>query len=277
MKRMAEVPYYQTYPGETVFRRLRIIQQLAANEVRTVRNISYLLYPGLHGEAINNKYNLTIRDVVRARILGMIPWENIREAKTHYHSPRGWADIESFKDYATDEERLAKAYSRDKRPSHRRPIVVIFEKDTVIRQFAKVCGKYDVRYVNCGGQLSWTEKNKLATTRLGDKDLILYFGDNDNSGYMIHDVIKRDIRFRGCNSPILWVALTREQEERFNQPRNARLDGLDLADLEILIEEIVVEYIDLEVYQGIVDREKEDKDRIRGWTVTIEDEDENDG
>ena len=274
MKRMAKFPYYQKYPGETVFKRLRIIQQLAANEVRTVRNISYLLYPGLHGEAINKKYALTIQDVVRARILGMIPWENIREAKPHYHSPQGWTSVESFKDYVTDKERLVKAYSLDKRPSHRRPIVVIFEKDTVIRQFANVCGKYDIRYVNCGGQLSWTEKNKLATMRLDDMDLILYFGDNDDSGYMIHDVIKRDIRYRGCNSPIKWVALTDEQEERFNQPRNARLDGLNLSDLEILIEEIVVEYIDLEVYQDIVDQEKEDKDRIRNWTITIEEENE---
>lgn len=274
MKRMSKYPYYQKYPGERVFERLRTIQRLAANEVRTVRNISYLLYPGLHGKDIDAKYNLTIRDVVRARILKMVPWENIREAATHYHSPQGWENVDAFKGHASNAERLAKAYSRDKRPSHRRPIVVVFEKDTVIRQFANVCGKYDIRYVNCGGQLSWTEKNLLATRRLGDNDLILYFGDNDDSGYMIHDVIKRDIRYRGCNTPIEWVALTDEQEERFGQPRHARLDGLNLPDLEMLIEEIVVEYIDLEVYQGIVDQEKEDKDRIRGWTITIEEEDE---
>lgn len=273
-------PYWMKRPSEAVFRRLQKIQALTANAVRTVRNIAYKLYPGLHGEAIKKEYNTTIKDVVRGRILGMIPWDNIREAKAHWHSPRGWTDVDTYRDYQvdhiTDVDMLATMYSRDKRPSHLRPIVVIFEKDTVVEQFVKVCRKYNVRYDNLGGQCSWTEKNKLATRRLSDDDLVLYFGDNDTRGIEIFEVIKRDLRYQKCHATLHWVALTRDQEERFGLPENAALDGLDEDDLEDLVEEIVVEYIDLEIYEEIVDQEKKDKKRIRAWTVTaeIEEEDE---
>jgi len=120
------------------------------------------------------------------------------------------------------------------------------------------------------GQLTWTEKNKLATERLESEDLILYFGDNDEKGREIIDVIGRDLTYRGCDCEILWVAVTRRQEERFGLPRDARIDGFNLPDLRMLIEEIVTDYIDLKEYELLHEQEEEDKQTIRDTTITYE-------
>ena len=53
-------------------------------------------------------------------------------------------------------------------------------------------------------------------------------------------------------------------------PENARLDGFDLEDLEILIEEIIREHIDLDKYEEILKQEEEDRKYLKGFRLKVE-------
>lgn len=265
------LPYWMKTPADRTFRRLEKIRDIVDDEgTCTVRRVLYRLYPNLHGAALDKKYNTTIKDVVRARILGMVPWGSIRESRVEYHGGTGWDDVDEFVNFKTDLDFLAQTYCRDKTPSHLRDIVVLFEKNTVVEEFGRVCNKYDIPWMSTRGQLTWTEKNKSATQRLDGDNLVLYFGDNDEKGREIMDVIERDLAYRGCGAEMKWVAVTEEQEEKHGLPSEARLDGFKLSDLEVLIREIVLEYIDDYVYKDILDQETEDKERIRRGTLTLE-------
>lgn len=264
-------PYWMKRPAGRTFQRLEKIRDIIDDEgTCTVRRVLYRLYPSLHGAALDKKYNTTIKDVVRARILGMVPWGAIRESRVEYHGGTGWNDVDDFVNFKTDLGFLASTYCRDRTPCQLRPIVVLFEKNTVVQEFNRVCNDYDIPWMSTRGQLTWTEKNKSATQRFDDETLILYFGDNDEKGREIMDVIERDLNYRGCRAEIKWVAVTEEQEEEYGLPSEARIDGFKLSDLEALIRKIILEYIDDYVYKDILDQEKEDKERIRKGTLTLE-------
>jgi hypothetical protein len=263
-------PYWSRRPDDRTLLRLHQIGELTKNDERTVRNITYKLYPDLHGKDLDRKYNTTIKDVVRGRILGMIPWENIRESRVGLVNGSGFEDVKNFMDFQTDPSNLIEWFSRDKTPSHKRYFECWFEKDTVSQEFSEVCEKYDVPYMAIRGQLTWTEKNNSARERLDDDSLILYFGDNDEKGREIIDVIKRDLVYRGCDCEIRWVAVTEEQEQRFDLPTNARIDGFELADLKELIEEVVLRYIDNDIYQKILTQEKKEMDRLAKVRINIQ-------
>lgn len=262
-------PYWMKRPAGATFQRLEKIRDIVDDEGRcTVRRVLYKLYPQKHGR--DKKYNTTIKDVVRARILGMIPWEAILEAYIDFHDGTGWDDVDEYLNRKTDLEELADAYCRDRTPCHLRHIAVFFEKNTVVESFRGVCNEYDIPWVSTRGQLTWTEKNKSATERFQKGDLILYFGDNDEKGREIYDVIKRDLRYRGCGADMKWVAVTDDQEEKYGFSSGARIDEFKTSDLTELVEETILEYIDQDVYNEIVAQEAIDQERIRKGTLTLE-------
>lgn len=265
------IPYWMKRPAARTFRRLEKIRDIVDAEGEcTVRRVLYALYPHLHGTALDKKYNTTIKDVVRARILGMIPWSSILEAYVDFHDGVGWDDVDEYVNHKTDLESLADNYCRDRSPSHLRHIAVFFEKNTVVKTFRQVCDEYDVAWVSTRGQLTWTEKNKSATERFSDGDLILYFGDNDEKGREIMDVIERDLRYRGCGAEIRWVAVTEEQEEKYGFSRGARIDEFKVSDLKELVEETILEFIDTDIYDKILEQEEEDRERIRKGKLSLE-------
>lgn len=265
---MEEKPYWMREPKPKVMIRLQRIKEIIGNTERTVRNICYKLYPKLHGKALDRKYNTTIKDIVRARIRRIIDWDNIRESRVELHNGHGWENADRYVKFKTTD--IWKYYSRNKRPSHRRYFECWFEKDTVMKEFRKICNKYDVPFMAIRGQLTWTMKRKSAIERLNDDDLILYFGDNDDKGKEIRDVIKRDLKYLGCNAEMRWVAITEEQEKKYSLPKNARIDGLDLKDLEELIEREVKKLIDIKKFNEIVEQEERDVEKLKKLKIIVE-------
>ncbi|MCJ2531433.1 MAG: hypothetical protein LN413_03850 [Candidatus Thermoplasmatota archaeon] len=263
-------PYWQRKTSEAVMERLRFIAELTASTERTVRNITYKLYPDLHGKALDRAYNTTIKDVVRGRIMGLVPWKNIRESRVRWRSPDGFASKEAFLKSLLDKD-FWRGHSLSKRPSHRRPLEVWFEKDTVEPEFGSICRKYSIPYLSTRGQLTWTAKKN--SSRLTAEHLILYFGDRDEKGVEIRDVIERDLRYLGIPCEMKWCAVTEEQEERFDLPSGARLDGFDLRDLPTVIEEAVSEWIDGDRYEAIKRQEAAERRELRRGRLVLQTED----
>ncbi len=253
-------PYWMKTPSGRVRGRLAQIASLVEGQVRTVRNITYRLYPDAKGKILERAYNTTIKDVVRGRVLGLVPWDRIREERVERHSPNGWATSQAYLDHLLDPDQW-KYYAKSKRAAHRVPIEVWFEKATVEPEFRKVCNRYDVPFMSTRGQLTWSAKK--ASERLREKTVILYFGDNDETGDEIAAVIRREFRYLGVPATLEWAGVTPEQEGRFHLPPGARLDGFDLEDLETVIEEELAPYIDLDRFREIVAEEERERRELR--------------
>lgn len=261
-----EKPYWMGIPGKKVLERIEKMRAWTKNEVRTVRNLCYKLYPGLEGKLLDRAYNTTIKAVVRGRIANLIPWNKIRESRVELHNGVGWQNTDEFVKSRT--ENIWEYYSRDKTPSHTCYVECWFEKDTVSREFTTVCGKYDVPYMAARGQLTWTAK-KVASERLVNGNVILYFGDNDDGGKEIFEVIKRDLKYLGCGVELVWVAITEKQEREYGLPPRAKLDGFELTDLREIIEGEIQKYINLAVFQKILKQEKQDIEFLKRLVIKV--------
>lgn len=256
-------PYWMREPRGKVRERLRKIKDIVKKEGKiTVRRITYKLFPDTHGKELDRKYNTAIKDVVRARIRDIIPWETIKEERVREGGGPGYRGPEEYLDFILDIDDLVRMYSRDKTPAHKEKIEVWFEKSTVEDVFSRVCRKYDVKYASTRGQVTWTFKKKAAE-RLEDGTKILYFGDNDDEGKEIKDVFERDLEYLGADVDVIWAAVTDEQEKRYDIPARSRLDALSTDDLEEIIGRNVLDYIDEAKLNKIQRREKKDKNKIR--------------
>lgn len=127
-----------------------------------------------------------------------------------------------------------------------------------------------------------------AYNRLGEMDndngaTILYVGDHDPSGLdMLRDVEERLDEFGAEKFKVVPVALTMKQIEKYNPPPNPakitdsrarwyisqhgqnswELDALEPKALEGIMKTAVLKYLDLDKFNGMVDKEHEDKEQL---------------
>lgn len=263
-------PYWVREPTQNTMERLQSIAGIVENHDRqlTVRAITYKLYgEEVHGKELENAYSRTCKDVVRARVLGLVPWSAISEERVQRGGGGGWRGPESYLQQRLDPDSVAQGFRLDRSPAHERPLQVWYEKDTVTDFFREVCREFGVRYVCTRGQMPWTAK-KNAADDLPEDALILYFGDNDPKGREIRDVIRRDLRFladRLDEKPpsVEWAGVTDDHEERFDLPGEARLDGVDPGDLQEMVADEIREHVDVDELERIVTQEGDHRDEIR--------------
>lgn len=262
-------PYWTKPPSKKVRERLEKIADLLSGTVRTVRNIAYALYPDLHGKELDNAYNVTVKDVVRARIMGLVDWDSIRESRCTFKNLQGYSSVDSFWK-AQELDALWEKYCLDRRPAHIHNFLVWFEKETVIKEIGDTCTDYDVPWVCGRGQATWSIKKTLADFMDGSWT-VLYMGDNDEKGLEIYEVIRRDLRFLGCRCEVEWVAITDQQADIMGIPRDSRLDGMDLTQLENLTEKIILEHIDEDKLKEIEEQEAKDIEYLKAFKLKIVD------
>lgn len=105
-----------------------------------------------------------------------------------------------------------------------RPEVWI-EKDALVGVFEGICNEYDVPMFSCRGYTSqsemWAASNRLYQhVRMGQKPIILHFGDHDPSGLdMSRDIEDRLNTFIGTG-PLTRMALNMDQVEEYGPPPN---------------------------------------------------------
>lgn len=267
-----ERPYWVRTPQGQVKERLHRIAEIVDSheEKLTVRSITYKLYgKDTHGKDLSRAYTNTCKDVVRARVLGLVDWNDISEERVlSGHHAGGFDGPDDYLKYKLDPERLARGFRRDRTPAHERPIRVWFEKATVDDYFRDVCRRFGVNWICTRGQLNWTTK-KQAAEELDPETVILYFGDNDEKGEEIKDVIERDPTYLAgeldSEPPnVEWAGITVDHEARFGLPSNSRLDGLEPSDLKQIVAENIRRFVDTDRLDEIIVAEAEEEDEVRG-------------
>lgn len=262
-----ENPYWARSPQQATEERLKELADILDeyDEPITVRALTYKAHPDAHGKQLKKKYQDTVADCVRGRTQGYIQWESLKEERTGHNVPVGGFDeVDNYLETALNAEKIARRFRRDKTPAHKQKVECWFEKATVADDFKEVCHPYDIRQVSTRGQVTWTTK-KHAADRLGGDAVIIYFGDNDDKGREIPDVLERDLNYlTDENAPdVIWGGVTEEHERKYGMPSESRLDAFEPQDLRDIIRENVEKYINMKQYRQIVEEEEQQKHEIR--------------
>lgn len=248
--------------------RLDKILQLINNESKTVRNISYKLYPDLEGKALDSKYNLTIKDTVILRMKGLLPFNLIKESRSHVHEVRNAHSVNDFIDYF-EQLQLSKIYCKNKKSAFDSYIEVWFEKDTVFDIFQEICDLYTIPMLCLRG------KSQLSSIRKGferfkdKKGHILYFADLDKSGIQNYKDIRRKFQYWGSDCTLHWCGITKQQLTTYTYVRGYRLDGFNSTDLYSIIDSAIQEYLDVSKFTQLLKEEKQERKQLQDYSIVV--------
>ncbi len=227
-----------------------------------------------------------------ARLAGLIDWDAIqdrtRELKknTHWGSPEGIIEAAMM------------GYQRDRWEGQPYRPEVWIEKDALIGVITPVCKELDVPRFSCRGYTSQSEmwvggRRMGAWIRQHDEQfpVVLHLGDHDPSGIdMTRDITDRLTMFSGGVS-VKRLALNMDQVDEYHPPPNPakmtdsrfigyteiygneswELDALEPQVLADLIEHAILALRDDDVYQAVLIREEQEKERLRAVSNNWED------
>lgn len=247
--------------------RLNKIIQLINNKPKTVRNISYKLYPDLEGKELDKKYNLTIKDTVILRMSNLLPFRLIKESRSCVYEIRNVDSINDMIEYFESID-LSKCYVLNRKSSFKSYIEVWFEKDTVFDIFKEVCDSYTIPMLCVRGKSQLSSIYKGFKRFEGKKGDILFFGDLDKSGIQNFNDIRLKFRYWKSECSFHWCGVTREQLETFNV-RGHRLDGFDSDDLRKIIDSCIQNYFDYSKMKKLDEQEEQDKKELKNYQIKI--------
>lgn len=246
-------------------------EYVADGFVLTLRQLYYQL---VSRDIIPNQqieYTRLSNILKKGRMAGIVDWDAIEDRVRRPQIPWYCDSPEDAMNTIIQQYRLDRMYGQVSK------IEVWVEKDALSSILSRVTHKYHLRLMVNRGYSSCSAMHE-AYKRLNTGDTILYFGDHDPSGLdMIRDVRERLQDF-GIEVNVIPVALTMEQIKQFNPPPNPakisdpradwyisqwgytswELDALPPQELIRLCETEVLARIDLEMYQDMVEHEKED-------------------
>jgi len=217
--------------------------------------------------------------LVDARMNGLTDWGMIEDRIRKPHLLYWVRDIQ---DAINDTVRY---YRLNRQEGQKNCIEIWTEKDAVSNILKRVSQYFHLRLmINRGYSSCSAMKEAFDRLRLSNrKTIILYIGDHDPSGLdMIRDVDSRLAEFGLDNFEVIHVALTADQIREFSPPPNPakitdprsrwyisefgseswELDALKPGDLERIVRNIAEEYIDLNLFESMVQKEKEDKEKL---------------
>ena len=260
---------------------MEVLRFVKRYKVVTVRQIYY----GLVSQQIinNNKseYNRVVRIIKRARLAGLLEFDKIIDDTREAQKTPSWDSIEDIINVAIDQYRSNWWVNQDYY------VEVWLEKRALSRIFYPITDLYDVYLCVGGGYQSWSEiwEAKKRFEEVGDKPIIiLYFGDLDPSGKDMPRDIKERFQTLGIDIRVEEVALTRDDIEQYNLPRNPTKPGdtrkkwyiekyditygveLDALPPDVLRNKIgtaILRYCDVDLLIENMRKDEEDKERWR--------------
>ncbi len=191
---------------------------------------------------------------------------------------------------------IAQSYRRDRAETQPHNLYLGVEKNGMIEQLSAWFGARSFPILALGGYASQTFVDEVARDvgRNVRPSVLIYAGDFDPSG----EDIQRDFIERvGAFDAVRHIALTIEQVDEYGLPPLAgkttdsraagfiarhgvlmqvELDALDPDDLRRLYTEAVEDYWDDELYQQVLTREANERDRIMELAERADDEEEDD-
>ena len=239
---------------------------------------------GLDPDTKNTAKNYTwLGDIISdGRLCGLVDWEQIEDRTRNLESRSSWDTTRDMLDTAYY------GYHRSRWENQPCRLEVWCEKEALIGIFDSVCRKWDIPYFACRGYVSLSEM-WVAAQRLqeyaedGQDPIIIHFGDHDPSGVdMTRDIGARLETFE-VSVDVRRVALNMDQVQQYQPPPNPakmtdarakryiakygkkswELDALNPSMLISLVEDVVEEVRDEDLWGEVIDREIEDRAHLR--------------
>jgi hypothetical protein len=158
----------------------------------------------------------TIND---GRLCGMVDWNAIVDRTRNLIALPHWRRPQELVKAAAEQFRIDKWARQDYRPE------VWIEKDALIGVIEDVCNELDVPYFSCRGYTSqsemWGAAQRLNSyRRMGQRPMILHFGDHDPSGMDMTRDIRERLALFNVPTSVDRLALNFDQVEQYNPPPN---------------------------------------------------------
>lgn len=260
----------------------------AAGYKLTLRQLYYqLVSRGIIPNLIT-EYAKLGRLLVKGRMSGHVDWEAIEDRIRTLRIPYF---CDGVKDALED---TIGHYRLDRQEGQDNYIEVWVEKDALSGVLSRVTEHYHIRlmvnrgYSSCTAMHDAFQRFRRASNNSQSPNII-YLGDHDPSGLdMIRDIQDRLEEF-GVGLEVKHLAITMDQIEQYNPPPNPakitdpraewyinehggvswEVDAIEPKILHKLLTDEIESLVDMETFQGMLDREDEDKERL---SVIAEDE-----
>lgn len=267
-----------------------------------------LYYQLVAGKIIPNAlavYKRISKFTTDARYGGFIDWDAIEDRGRVPEMHAEWDNVQSLIESAVS------AYRLPRWGDQAEYIELYCEKQALESVFKPIADKWHIYFGYNKGYSSASTMYDLAKRvkeqiENGKQVTILYFGDHDSSGLdMIRDIRERITEFLTCgDEPIMDcqidddgmftvqpIALNMAQINQYHPPPDPakitdpraknyiaefgnnswELDALNPTILRDLAEEAILEHVDTDMYEQIVEQEKEEIEKLRDFGKTRED------
>lgn len=243
------------------------------------RLVSYLLLPNTQ-----SAYKGLSAQTAAARRDGWFP--QLIDRGRSIHRPASWTSPGEILDNA------ARQYRRDRTEGQKYALYLGVEKNGLVEQLTSWFGPLGVPILACGGYSSQSYVNEITddVERDGRPGLLLFGGDFDPSGEDIdRDLVERT----NCWEQVVRVALTADQVTSYDLPPNpgkatdsrargfverhgrlvqVEIDALDPNDLHDLFQFFIDEFWDVSAYDGVVARERAERESLQEVANRFEEE-----
>ena len=222
---------------------------------------------------VYNKLSTLLTD---ARYAGIVDWEAVEDRGRVPHTPNTFEDINDLIKAA------AQSYQLDRWEGQEYYVELWTEKDALVSVISPITKKYQVSVCINKGYTSassiYNSAQRFLEQQEGKKCILLYLGDHDASGLDMDRDIKSRLTEFGVDVEVVRIGLTMEQIQEYNPPENPakktdprsknyskifgekswEVDALRTDVLQNLIETSIRKYLDVDKYNAIIDKEKED-------------------
>lgn len=219
---------------------------------------------------------------VIGRMNGLIDWNAIEDRLRH---PQLTYYVDGVTDALKD---TIGQYRLDRQKGQPYYMEIWTEKDAVSNILQRVSSPFHIRlmvnrgYSSCSAM--YMAFNRLNAMGNEKGSIIFYVGDHDPSGLdMVRDIEDRLEKFGVESFKIIPVALTMKQIEKYQPPPNPakitdprarwymaehgqeswELDALEPESLKGIVRNAVLEYLDIDLYDDMINQEKRDKERLQ--------------
>ena len=269
-----------------------ILEEYAGQDYRlTLRQLYYQLVARDLIENEVKEYAKLSQTCVIGRMNGLIDWNHIED---RIRQPYLEYAVDSIPEAIEDTIRYYKLHRQKKQRIH---IEIWTEKDAVSNILKRVSEYFHVRlmvnrgYSSCSAMYDTAKRLLQATDKYGCT--ILYVGDHDPSGLdMLRDIEERLTELGVSDFEVIPVALTMKQIKQYDPPPNPakstdpranwyfakygkqswELDALRPDVLEQIVKEAVLKYLDVDLFNKMLDKEANDKKQLRKLMEKVEDE-----
>ncbi|RNJ77605.1 MAG: hypothetical protein EB828_00630 [Nitrosopumilus sp. D6] len=247
----------------------------------TVRQLYYQLVARLIVTNTMSSYQKVSKIVTQGRMQGMIDWDIIVDRVRVPMMPNEFYSMSSFVDA------IKNSYRSYRWEDQNHYVEVMVEKEALAGILEPITRKYHASLLVNKGYASASAIHEVAMRMQKQEEAgkichILYMGDHDPSGIdMVRDIESR-LHIFGCSPKVERLALTMDQIKQYKLPPNPakksdprsklyyekygseswELDALDPEVLSDVLEDGIQEYMDIDLYNTVIKKEKIERDAL---------------